>query len=128
MAMGETSGIEKSARCASAVGSAFVIAKFGSDDSTVDVASSSADALIGVIQHTTQAAGEVVRVMVTGITRLKLGGTVSRGDFVTSDANGRGVSASPGAGVNASVIGMALASGASGDVIPLLLAQGRIQG
>ncbi|MEM4409112.1 MAG: DUF2190 family protein, partial [Candidatus Caldarchaeum sp.] len=111
-----------------AISTAYTIAKFGSDDSTVAVASASTDTLIGVIQHTTSAAGEAVRVMLSGITRLKLGGTVARGAFVTSDSNGMGVTASPGSGVNATVIGIALASGVSGDIIPLLLAPGRIQG
>jgi len=128
MAFGQTSGIEKTLKCASAIGTAYTIAKFALDDDTLDVASSSTDTLIGVFQHTTDAAGEQVRVMVSGISRLKLGGTVTRGDFVTSTTGGLGVAAAPATGVNASIVGVAMASGASGDIVPVLIQPGRIQG
>jgi len=126
--MGPTSGIEKSVKCTSAISTAYTIAKPGSDDDTIDVAAGSTDALIGMIQHTTTSAGDEVRLMLSGISRIKLGGTVAFGDWATSDANGKGVKAAPGSGVNASVIGIFLASGVAGDIVPLLIAPGRIQG
>ena len=91
-------------------------------------ASASTDELVGVFQHTTSAADEAVRVMLSGITRVKLGGTVVRGGWATSDADAKAVAAAPAAGVNASVIGRFMASGVDGDIVPLLLAPGRIQG
>ena len=42
--------------------------------------------------------------------------------------NTKGVAAAPAAGVNAAVIGKAMASGVDGDIISVLLAPGRIQG
>ena len=81
-----------------------------------------------MFQHTTAAAGDTVRVMLSGITRVMLGGTVARGDWITTDAAAKGVKAAPGAGVNAAVIGKAMASGVDGDIISVLLAPGRIQG
>jgi len=126
--IGQTSGIEKEVKCAAAIATAYTIAKFGSDDDTLAAATASTEELIGVFQHTTAAAGDRVRVMLTGISRVKLGGTVTRGGWITSDANAKGVAAAPGAGVNAAVIGKALASGVDGDIIPVLLAPGRIQG
>jgi hypothetical protein len=126
--IGQTSGIEKSVKCASAIGTAYTIAKFGADDDTLSAATSSSEELIGVFQHTTADAGEEARVMLTGISRIELGGTVQRGDWLTADANAKAVNAGPAPGVNASVIGRALASGAAGDIIPALLAPGRIQG
>jgi hypothetical protein len=126
--MGATSGMEKSVKCTAAIGTAFTIAKFGADDDTLSAATASTEDLVGVFQHTTSAANEEVRVMLSGISRVVLGGTVTRGGWITSDANAKGVAAAPGAGTNASVIGRALASGVAGDIIPVLLAPGRIQG
>lgn len=126
--MGQTSGIEKAVKCAGEIAAAYTIAKFGPDDHTLDVAGGSTDGLVGVFQHATSGAGEEVRVMLTGISRIVLGGQVSRGDWLTSDPEGKGVKAEPSAGTNASVVGISLASGASGDIIPVLFKQGVIQG
>jgi hypothetical protein len=126
--IGQTSGIEKKVNCTAAIAAAYTIGKFGADDDTLSAATASTEELIGVFQHATSNADDMVRVMLTGITKLKLGGTVTRGGWITSDANAKGVAAAPGAGVNASVIGKAMASGVDGDIIPMLLAPGRIQG
>ncbi|MDP2689972.1 MAG: DUF2190 family protein [Deltaproteobacteria bacterium] len=126
--MGQTSGLEKSAKCTAALATAYLIAKFGADDDTLSQATASTEELVGVFQHTTTAADDEVRVMLTGISRVVLGGTVARGAYLTSDANGKAVAAAPGAGVNAYVIGQAMASGVAGDIIPVKLSQGRIQG
>ena len=126
--MGQTSINEKMVKCTAAIALAFTIGKFGADDDTLSVATASTEELIGVFQHTTAIAGDYVRVMVDGISRVKLGGTVTRGGWITSDASAKGVAAAPASGVNAAVIGKALASGVDGDIIPVLLAPGRIQG
>ncbi len=126
--MGQTSGLEKSVKCTAALATAYLIAKFGADDDTLSQATASTEELVGVFQHTTSAASDEVRVMLDGISRVVLGGTVTRGNHLTADSNGKAVAAAPGAGVNAYVIGQALASGVAGDIIPVLLKQGRIQG
>ena len=66
--------------------------------------------------------------MLTGISRVVLGGTVTRGGLITSDANGKGVAIGAVAGTNYNSIGRALASGVSGDIIPVLLNYSRSQG
>lgn len=126
--IGQTSGIEKSVKCTAALATAFLIAKFGADDDTLSQATASTEELVGVFQHTTTVAGEEVRVMLDGITRVKLGGTVTRGGLLTSDANGKAVAIGAVAGTNYAVIGRALAGGAADDIIPMLLAQSRAQG
>ena len=126
--MGQTSGIEKSVKCTAAITIANTIAKFGADDDTLSLATASTEELIGVFQHITSAANEEVRVMLSGVSLVKLGGTVVRGGWITTDGSGQGVAAAPGAGVNVAVIGKALASGVLGDLIPAFLAPGRIQG
>lgn len=126
--MGQTAGLEKSVKCTAALASAFLIAKFGGDDDTLSQATASTEDLVGVFQHVTTAAGEEVRVMLSGISRVALGGTVTRGGLITSDANGKGVAIGAVAGTNYNAIGRALASGVSGDIIPVLLMPSRAQG
>lgn len=128
MSMRATSGISKGAKCTAAIANAFTIATFGADDDTFSVASGPDAALIGVFQGSTVNAGDMVEVMVTGISNIVCGGTVTRGDYLTSDANGNGITAAPASGVNAGVIGIALESGVAGDIIAVRLAPGRIQG
>lgn len=126
--MGATSGLEKSVKCTAAVATAFLLAKFGADDDTLSQATASTEDLVGVFQHTTTAAAEEVRVMLSGISRVTLGGTVARGALVTSDAAGKGVAIGAVAGTNYASIGRAMASGVSGDIIPVLLNPSRAQG
>ena len=126
--MGQTSGIEKSVKCTAALATAFLLVKFGADDDTVSQATASTEDLIGVAQHVTSAAGEEVRVMLSGISRVVLGGSVTRGGLITSDANGKGVAIGAVAGTNYNAIGRALASGVSGDIIPVALLPSRAQG
>jgi hypothetical protein len=104
------------------------IVKFGSTDDFVVQGAAVGDALIGVIETVAPALGERCDVTTHGIAEVKLGGAVTRGDWITSDANGQGVSAAPAAGANNNVIGRALASGVNGDVVRVLIAPGRIQG
>lgn len=108
---------------------AYTIVKFGADDNSVIPGAAAGDALIGVNDNAFDAAlGERVDIVTHGIAEVKLGGTVARGGAITSNATGQGVAAAPATGVNNRIIGFALASGVSGDVIPVQLAPGSIQG
>ena len=126
--MGQTAGIEKSVKCTAAVATAYLIAKPGADDDTFSQATASTEDLVGVFQHITTAAGEEIRLMLTGISKVKLGGTVTRGALLTSDANGKAVAIGAVAGTNYASIGRALASGVADDIIPVLLNPSRPQG
>jgi len=110
--IGNTSGIEKSVKCTAAISTAYVIAKPGGDDDTFSVASTSTDALLGIFQHTTDAAGDFVRVMMSGISPVVYGGDVTRGEPLTADSSGRAVKAA----IGESIIGYATVSGVKGDV------------
>jgi len=126
--MGATTGLEKSVKCTAAIATAFTIAKFGADYDTLSLATAVGDDLIGIFQHVTTLAADEVRVRLEGISELKIGGDVTRGDWLTVDSSGRGVTAAPTTGVNNSVIGRALANGVLNDIIPCHLRQGQIQG
>lgn len=113
--IGQTEGLEKSVKCAAPIAAAYTIGKFGADDDTFAVASSRTDRMLGIFQYTTVNPGDEVRVMMDGISRLVLGTTVTRGQLLTADANGKGT---PVTSENDNAIGVALASGVSGDIIP----------
>lgn len=107
--------------------------KFGADDDSVVQAAAATDSIIGAVNMvappgSAAASGARLDVEVSGIVDIKLAGNVTRGGFVTSDANGLGVAAAPAAGTNNRVGGIAQASGVAGDIIPVLLTLGSVQG
>lgn len=122
-----TAGLEKSVKCNAAI-TAYTIGKFGADDDTMGPAAAATDSLVGVFQHGTSGSGEEVRIMLSGISKVKAGGSITRGDLVTSDGTGQAVSAAPGAGTNNRIVGIAVASASSGDLVPVLIAPSRPQG
>jgi len=126
--IGQTSGIEKSVKCTAAIATAFLIGKFGADDDTFSQATAATEDLCGIFQHTTVTAGDEVRVMLDGISRVVLGGTVARGGLLTSDANGKAVAIGAVAATNYASIGRAMASGVAGDIISVQLNFSRPQG
>ncbi len=104
------------------------VVTFGATDDNVLTAVAVTSTLIGIVEGVSPVLGERVDVVMTGIADLQIGGSVTRGAYITVDAKGRGVAAAPAAGVNNNVIGVALQSGVSGDIIPVLISPGRIQG
>jgi Uncharacterized conserved protein (DUF2190) len=95
---------------------AYTIAKFGADSKTV-LQSAAADDFIGVTSMVPVVIGEPCDVHLDGICFVKCGGSITRGKFVTADANGNAVQAAPAPNVAVRVLGMALEDGASGDII-----------
>lgn len=108
--------------------SAYRFVKVGANDYGALQAAAATDKIIGISTEIDAASGERVDVVHEGIAFLKLGGTVARGDPLTSDASGQGVVANPATGVNNRIGGFAVISGVNGDVIPVKLALGMMQG
>ena len=104
------------------------IVKFGTTDEVVIQGAAATDSLMGVVEGVAPAIGERCDVVLAGIAEVVLGGTVTRGGLVTSNATGQGVAPAPAAGTNNSVIGRALMSGVSGDIIKVLVNPGSMQG
>lgn len=100
---------------------AYSLVKFGADDNTVVVAAAATDAIIGVTTSLAAASGERVDVIVCGVAEVVLGGAVTRGGFITSNASGAGVAPAPAGGTNNRIAGVALQSGVSGDVASVLV-------
>lgn len=86
-------------------------------DFTVNLNTTSGGGCLGVLQNKPKSGAEA-NVMVDGITKVKLGGTVTAGQHVMSNAAGLGVVLS---GANSVSHGVALEGGDSGEVIALQL-------
>lgn len=111
----------------------YTIVKFGAADDTVSPAAAATDLVFGIANEigltaTDVTNGNMVDIVVDGIGEVVLGAAVTRGQKLTSDANGKATPAAPAAGANNQLIGVALKSGASGDVIPVLVEQSVMQG
>ncbi len=104
------------------------IVRLGTADGRVAQAAASTDTLVGVAAELDAADGERVDVIHSGIAEVEFGGAVTRGAFVTADAQGRAVAAAPAAGANARIIGIALQTAAAGDILPVLVVPSQIQG
>lgn len=89
------------------------IVVFGSDDNTVVTASAATGSLIGVSDLGADAAGDRLDVILDDIAEVEYGGTVTRGDHITSDANGKAITATV---AGSRVIGFAMVSGVAGDI------------
>lgn len=84
---------------------------------------------LGVLQDAPAAAGRAGEVRTLGVSKVVLGGTVTVNDKIASDASGKGVKATaasvlagtPEPLAGSYTMGIALASGVSGDTIPVLL-------
>jgi len=96
--------------------SPYRIVKFGSDSLHVIQGAAATDTTIGINQCPQAAATEdQVMVALQGIGKVELGGTVVRGDLLTSDSVGRALASL--AVPTDRVIGVALDSGGTGTVI-----------
>lgn len=94
------------------------IVKFGSNDYEVLAAVDGSEAIEGItVQNIDSAQGDTVDVIKAGIAQLKIGGTITRGDWIVAGAAGVGVAASITPGSELHVIGKAEESGVDGDII-----------
>jgi hypothetical protein len=62
------------------------------------------------------AAGDRVDVYMDEIRNIEFGGNVSYGDWLTSDADGKAITAAPASGAQMNVIGKAMTSGVAGSI------------
>ena len=90
-------------------------------DNTVATADAVSDPIIGVSTSIGSQDNGRCDVVVAGITEAEIGGTVTKGDVLTTDASGRAVTS--GAGTDR-VLGIALADAVLDDIASVLIAQG----
>lgn len=108
---------------ATAAIAAYKIVKFSdaANSSKIAPASVNTDPVLGVSGSMPAAISDMADVVQHGIGLVTLGGTVTAGAELTTDASGNAIVAVPTAAVFMSVIGKALAPGVAGDVIEVLV-------
>lgn len=102
---------------------AYLIVKPGALAGDVKVAAAAADPLIGTSTFVAADDNSPCDVVHGGIGDVYAGGVVAFGDPVTSDAAGKAVKATV---AGSRIVGYALAAGAAGDIIPVLIQLGSI--
>lgn len=95
----------------------FHFVKFVTDDDHVVNCGVAGELGIGVLMNAPAAAEDVAEVSFFEGAKVKLAGTVARGGEIMCDAAGKGVAATTGK----KVMAIAMASGVSGDIIPVKL-------
>jgi hypothetical protein len=121
-------GFSKTYNAVAAISAYHIVKPSGINDGEVVPAAAATGPLLGVSQNVDVAPGQCVDVIHDDSANTLLGGNVAFGDPITSDNNGCGVKAAPAAGANARIVGFALTSGVAGDVIPVLMSPGVVQG
>lgn len=99
-----------------------------SSQKTCAQAAAATDLIVGVADSLGAALGETLDVILDGVATVEYGGNVAVGAPLTSDADGKAVTAAPSAGANARLIGFALVAGVAGDLGSVLIQQGVMQG
>ena len=108
---------------ASALTVGFRFARFSDSaaSSKVALAAANTDAIIGVFPALATAIGDIAEVTVAGQEFIELGGTVTAGAPLTSDATGRAILAAPVVSTTVRVGAIALELGVIGDRIKCLV-------
>lgn len=99
----------------------YIVAVDTANDSSVILAAAATDPIVGVLQNKPKAAQAAIYRFI-GTSKVIAGGTITRGDFVTSDANGKAVTTTSSSNAT---LGIALMSAVSGDIFEVQLAVGR---
>ncbi|MDC7787354.1 DUF2190 family protein [Rhodoplanes sp. TEM] len=113
---------------AAAAVTAFRFVKFAAPavDRSVAQANAATSPLVGVSDSMGAPQGGMADVIQVGLAELRLGGTVSAGDFLTADADGKGIKCVPAAGETRVYGAIAQAPGVADDIIPVLVGIGVI--
>ena len=106
----------------------YLICKAGSADGFATIAAASTDPILGVSDNANVAAGQEVDIIRDGQALVTAGGTIAAGDFLTSNGTGQAITAAPATGVNANIVGQADVSAVAGDVFPITIVLGKVQG
>jgi hypothetical protein len=108
---------------AEAAVAANLIVRYGSADGACTQATAATDALIGAADSLDKAANEMVDVAIGEFGEVRLGGTVTRGAWLTANAVGRAIATTT---TGHQVIGRAEQAGVADDVIRYRVAPGQL--
>jgi hypothetical protein len=119
--------LHKNFAAGGAIGAFRIVALSAAD--TVVQAAAPGNFLLGVTDDVAALSGERCDIVMSGMCFVEAGAAFAVGARLTSDAQGRAVAAAPAAGVNNSIIGMAVDPAvAAGDLIRMMISQHSLQG
>jgi hypothetical protein len=119
--------LHKSFRAGGAI-AAFRIVRMSAADTVVQAAAVT-EGLIGVNDDVAALAGESCDVVMAGMAFVEAGAAFAVGARLTTDSQGRAVAATPAAGVNNAIIGIAVDNAvAAGDIVRIMISQHSLQG
>lgn len=105
------------------------IVKHGAADGGVLQSAAATDFHCGVYSENFDVvSGERLGIVKAGLADVEYGGVVTRGQPITSDANGKAIAAAPAAGANVRIIGFAEVSAVAGDIGAAWIEPGIYQG
>jgi hypothetical protein len=96
----------------------YFILKLGATANGVALAAGATESILGILQNK-PTANQIANVRLCnsqGTSKVKAGGTINAGDWVTSDANGKAVATTTAGNI---VIGRALEAAVDGDIIEI---------
>ncbi len=96
------------------------VVTFATGINAVEAADAVTDPLLGVTTSIGSQDNGRCDVIVAGVSEVRIGGAVTKGDVLTADASGRAVTA---AGTDR-VVGIAMADAVADDIAAILVAQG----
>ena len=108
---------------AEAAVAANLIVRYGAADGGCTVATAATDALIGAADGLAKTTGEMVDVAIGEIGEVRLGGTVTRGAWLTANASSKAIATTT---TGHQVIGRAEQAGVADDVIRYRVAPGQL--
>jgi hypothetical protein len=107
---------------AAAINSRRIVKFDGTTKTLVLLAAAATDNSIGVATEVAAAASERVDVIHHGVTYVEAGAAFNPGAMLTADSVGRAVAASPAAGTNNRIVGIAIEeAAAAGDLVLMLV-------
>jgi hypothetical protein len=115
----------KSFPLVAALGGNLIVALSGTDN-IAEGATADTDAILGVSERMGAEAGGQLDVVLSGTYEVVAGGNVTAGDFITADADSKGIAAAPSAGEIVRYAGIALLDAVAGDLFPVLIAPGAL--
>ncbi len=102
-----------------AIAASVIVSEDIANDGCAIQATANYGRVLGLSPVYSTATGAMIPITTAGVGQLTLGGTVAAGDYLKSDANGAGVVIATGGTAPQHVVGVAVRSGVSGDVIPV---------
>ena len=100
---------------------AYTLVTFAAGNNAVEIANAVADPIIGISTSIGSQDNGRCDIVMGGVSEARIGGTVTKGDVLTTDASGRAILATAGTD---RVLGIAMADAVVGDIADVLIAQG----